>query len=43
MHPLGKVGAFPAYEIILIFDAAGIGDRATLEYCIFLGAFAISH
>ena len=43
MHPSKKVGAFSDYGILLIFDAAGIGDRATPEYCIFLGVFAVSH
>ena len=41
MHPSKKVGAFSDYGILLIFDAAGIGDRVTPEYCIFPGAFAV--
>ena len=43
MHPAREVGAFSDYGILLIIDAAGIGDRATPEYCIFLGVFAVSH
>ena len=43
MHPPGKVGAFSDFGILLVFDAAESIDRAKPEYCIFPGAFAVSH
>ena len=43
MHPPNEAGAFSDYEIVLVLDGAGSGDRVTQEYCMFPGAFSVLH